>query len=33
MQVPIRCMLARGGTSKGAYFLESDLPRDDEASG
>ncbi len=26
MQVPIRCMLARGGTSKGAYFLASDLP-------
>ena len=31
MQVPIRCMLARGGTSKGAYFLESDLPRDVKA--
>lgn len=24
----IRCMLMRGGTSKGAYFLESDLPSD-----
>ena len=31
MQVPIRCMLARGGTSKGAYFLESDLPSDPKA--
>ncbi len=31
MQVPIRCMLARGGTSKGAYFLESDLPQDPKA--
>lgn len=28
MQVPIRCMLARGGTSKGAYFLADDLPKD-----
>jgi 4-oxalomesaconate tautomerase len=24
----IRCMLMRGGTSKGAYFLSSDLPQD-----
>ena len=24
----VRCMLMRGGTSKGAYFLESDLPAD-----
>jgi 2-methylaconitate cis-trans-isomerase PrpF len=24
----IRCMLMRGGTSKGAYFLAEDLPRD-----
>ncbi|MGE0727117.1 MAG: 4-oxalomesaconate tautomerase [Acidimicrobiia bacterium] len=24
----IRCMLMRGGTSKGAYFLEADLPAD-----
>ncbi|MFN0028720.1 MAG: 4-oxalomesaconate tautomerase [Acidimicrobiales bacterium] len=24
----IRCMLMRGGTSKGAYFLETDLPAD-----
>ncbi|MCW4386040.1 4-oxalomesaconate tautomerase [Salinibacterium sp. SYSU T00001] len=24
----VRCMLMRGGTSKGAYFLESDLPSD-----
>jgi 4-oxalomesaconate tautomerase len=31
MQVPIRCMLVRGGTSKGAYFLEDDLPRDVKA--
>ena len=31
MQVPIRCMLIRGGTSKGAYFLESDLPSEREA--
>lgn len=27
----IRCMLMRGGTSKGAYFLASDLPDDREA--
>lgn len=26
MQSGIRCMLMRGGTSKGAYFLASDLP-------
>lgn len=26
MQQGIRCMLMRGGTSKGAYFLASDLP-------
>ncbi len=26
MQTPIRCMLMRGGTSKGAYFLSQDLP-------
>lgn len=25
-QTPIPCMLIRGGTSKGAYFLKSDLP-------
>ncbi|MEE8406244.1 MAG: 4-oxalomesaconate tautomerase [Acidimicrobiia bacterium] len=24
----VRCMVMRGGTSKGAYFLESDLPTD-----
>lgn len=24
----IRCMLMRGGTSKGAFFVEADLPRD-----
>lgn len=28
MQTAIRCMLMRGGTSKGAYFLASDLPSD-----
>lgn len=28
MQVPVRCMLIRGGTSKGAYFLAADLPMD-----
>lgn len=28
MQTAIRCMLMRGGTSKGAYFLAEDLPRD-----
>jgi len=27
-QVPIRCMMMRGGTSKGAYFLAEDLPAD-----
>ncbi len=26
MQLAIRCMLIRGGTSKGAFFLASDLP-------
>jgi 4-oxalomesaconate tautomerase len=25
---PVRCMLMRGGTSKGAYFLADDLPAD-----
>jgi len=24
----VRCMLMRGGTSKGAYFLAEDLPAD-----
>ena len=28
MQTGIRCMLIRGGTSKGAYFLADDLPTD-----
>lgn len=28
MQVGIRCMMIRGGTSKGAYFLADDLPHD-----
>ena len=27
-QTPVRCMLIRGGTSKGAYFLADDLPDD-----
>jgi 4-oxalomesaconate tautomerase len=27
-QTAIRCTLMRGGTSKGAYFLASDLPAD-----
>jgi 4-oxalomesaconate tautomerase len=31
MQVGIRCMLMRGGTSKGAYFLAEDLPADPAA--
>lgn len=30
MQSGIRCMLMRGGTSKGAYFLADDLPSDIE---
>ncbi|PTW63050.1 4-oxalomesaconate tautomerase [Breoghania corrubedonensis] len=29
-QIAIPCMLLRGGTSKGAYFLKSDLPADRE---
>jgi 4-oxalomesaconate tautomerase len=28
MQTGVRCMLMRGGTSKGAYFLAEDLPPD-----
>jgi 4-oxalomesaconate tautomerase len=28
MQIAIPCMLIRGGTSKGAYFLREDLPSD-----
>lgn len=28
MQTGVRCMLVRGGTSKGAYFLAEDLPSD-----
>ena len=31
MQIGIRCMLMRGGTSKGAYFLAEDLPSDPAA--
>jgi len=30
-QIGVRCMLMRGGTSKGAYFLEPDLPADPAA--
>ena len=26
----VRCMLMRGGTSKGAFFMEDDLPHDVE---
>ena len=29
MQIAIPCMLIRGGTSKGAYFLSQDLPADE----
>jgi len=28
-QRPVPCILMRGGTSRGPFFLESDLPRDD----
>ena len=28
MSAGIRCMMMRGGTSKGAYFLADDLPAD-----
>lgn len=31
MQIGVRCMLIRGGTSKGAYFLADDLPGDTAA--
>lgn len=31
MQIPVRCMLMRGGTSKGAYFLAEDLPAEPAA--
>ena len=31
MQKAIPCLLMRGGTSKGTYFLASDLPADEEA--
>jgi 4-oxalomesaconate tautomerase len=30
MRSGVRCMLMRGGTSKGAYFLADDLPSDTE---
>ena len=29
MQKAIPCTMMRGGTSKGAYFLKSDLPKDE----
>ncbi len=28
----VRCMVIRGGTSKGAYFLRDDLPDDTAAA-
>lgn len=28
---PVRCSIVRGGTSKGVYFLENDLPKDQAA--
>ena len=28
MQTAIPCLFMRGGTSKGPFFLESDLPQD-----
>src|SRR5262249_48489413 len=31
MQTGIRCMMIRGGTSKGAYFLADDLPKEPRA--
>ena len=31
MQTAIPCMVMRGGTSKGLYFLASDLPTDPAA--
>ena len=31
MQSAIKCTLMRGGTSKGAYFLKSDLPANETA--
>jgi 4-oxalomesaconate tautomerase len=31
MQQPVRCMMLRGGTSKGAYFLADDLPSEPAA--
>lgn len=31
IQTRIRCMMFRGGTSKGAYFLADDLPADPAA--
>src|SRR5690554_1548439 len=31
MQIPIKTMFMRGGTSRGPFFLESDLPTDTAA--
>lgn len=28
MQTPIPCLFMRGGTSRGPFFLETDLPAD-----
>ena len=28
MQTPISCLFMRGGTSRGPFFAESDLPED-----
>jgi 2-methylaconitate cis-trans-isomerase PrpF len=28
-QIPLRCVIMRGGTSKGVFFREEDLPRDE----
>ena len=33
LQTAISCMLIRGGTSKGAYFLAADLPAEQAALG
>jgi len=31
MSTPIRCVILRGGTSKGVYLREADLPADPDA--
>ncbi len=30
MQTKIPCVMMRGGTSKGTYFMASDLPKDEK---